>query len=367
MSYLTIESLNCRGLRDLKKRIDILDGFRKRNVNIIHLQETHLIASDLIELKKFWNCKYIISGKKRQSLGVMTIINNNFEYKINSVSKDSEGRYILCDIELPNIARFLMINIYGHNQDNPIFFHTIFGKLEQNNIKNWVVCGDWNLVNDQQLDTLNYVNQNNPNSSRYVKTFILKYNLVDIWRKCNPKSKNYLWFKKNPAKAARLDFFLITPTLLNIFADTYISFKYRSDHCKIGLKFHLDRSPKGKGIWKLNSELLNNITLMEKIKEGILLIVQVHACTPYHPDYVKTFDKNEISFMTTIDIIWEVLLSHLRGIFIAFAAKRNRDMLNEEKKLVKDIEKLDDLFILDMSDKDLEQELNDKKRDLEEI
>ena len=65
MSLLKIESLDCRGLRDLKKRSDILDDFKKRNVNIIHLQETHLIASDLPSLKKIWNCKFLIAGEKK--------------------------------------------------------------------------------------------------------------------------------------------------------------------------------------------------------------------------------------------------------------------------------------------------------------
>ena len=106
---------------------------------------------------------------------------------------------------------------------------------------------------------------------------------------------------------------------------------------------------------------------MEKIQEGISLMVQIHACTPYHPNYVKTFDENEISFMTTIDVFWEVLLSHLRGTFITYAAKKKRDRQNEEVKLEKDIEKMNDLFILDISDNILEQELNKKKRDLEEI
>ena len=118
-SFLKIESLNCRGLRNLKKRNDILDDFKKRNVNIIHLQETHLVPSDLSSLKKTWNCKFLIAGEKKNSLGVVTIINNNFEYKIHSVLKDKGGRYILCDIELPGIVRFLMLNIYGHNQDKP--------------------------------------------------------------------------------------------------------------------------------------------------------------------------------------------------------------------------------------------------------
>ena len=62
--------------------------------------------------------------------------------------------------------------------------------------------------------------------------------------------------------------------------------------------------------------------------------------------------------MTTIDVFWEVLLSHLRGIFISYAAKKKRDRQNEEVKLENDIEKMNDLFILDISDNILEQELN---------
>ena len=43
--------------------------------------------------------------------------------------------------------------------------------------------------------------------------------------------------------------------------------------------------------------------------------------------------------------------------------QKKRDRQNEETQLAKDIERLDDLFILDMSDNILEQELNKKKRE----
>ena len=51
-NLMQIESLNSGGLRDLKKRLDFFDDFKKRGINIINLQETHLIAKDLIMLKK---------------------------------------------------------------------------------------------------------------------------------------------------------------------------------------------------------------------------------------------------------------------------------------------------------------------------
>ena len=47
LNLIKIESLNCRGYRDLKKRSDFFEDLKKRGINIINLQETHMISKDL--------------------------------------------------------------------------------------------------------------------------------------------------------------------------------------------------------------------------------------------------------------------------------------------------------------------------------
>ena len=298
---------------------------------------------------------------------MVTIINNNFEYKLHMVHKDKGGRYILCDLELPGVARFLLLNIYGQNQDKPELLLEIFDKLENSMIRNWILCGDWNLVLDQSMDTYNYIKENNPISSKILKDFMERHNLIDIWRKNNPDKKKFTWFRPSPQKAGRLDYFIISPSILDIYADAYISYKYRSDHCKIGIKLHLDKSVKGKGTWKLNSDLLKDSELTKQIEDGILLMIEIHACTPYNPEFVKTFAMNEITFMVSIDIFWEVLLAHLRGIFISNAAKKKRERSNRERILTKEIENLDELYTLDISDTNLEKSLKKKTAELETL
>ena len=204
------------------------------------------------------------------------------------------------------------------------------------------------------MDTYNYIKENNPISSKILKDFMKRHNLINIWRKNNPDKKKFTWFRPSPQKAGRLDYFIISPSILDIYADAYISYKYRSDHCKIGIKLHLDKSVKGKGTWKLNSDLLKNSDLTKQI-DGILLMIEIHACTPYNPEFVKTFATNEISFMVSIDIFWEVLLAHLRGIFISNAAKMKRERSNRECILTIEIENLDELYTLDNSDINLEK------------
>ena len=78
--------------------------------------------------------------------------------------------------------------------------------------------------------------------------------------------------------------------------------KYRSDHCKIGLTTFQDKSERGKGVWKLNSDLLNNKILNKKIKEDILLMIEVHACTPYNPRFIENYTQEFPDLMITISL-----------------------------------------------------------------
>ena len=229
-------------------------------------------------------------------------------------------------------------------------------------IRNWIITGDWNLVMDQKIDTWNYIGSNTPNSTKTVKQYIKRHDLIDIWRETHQKELKYTWFRKNPNKAARLDFFFISSSILNIYADSYIKIKYRSDHCKIGLSLFQDRSERGKGLWKLNSNLLNDPFLISKIKDEILLMIEVHACTPYSPIVIKNYKQQLPELMIPIELFWEVLLTKLRGgTLIAYAAKSKKLKSQREIKLTKEIEYLNHLFILNMNDNTLEEEINFKK------
>ena len=56
--------------------------------------------------------------------------------------------------------------------------------------------GDWNIVLDQTLDTLNYLHDNNLQNRREVLENKNRLNLVDPWRDLNPSTKRYSWHQK---------------------------------------------------------------------------------------------------------------------------------------------------------------------------
>ena len=193
MATISIESINCRGLRDHKKRIDFFSKAKEKHINILCLQETHIINNDLETLKEEWNINFYIAGRDTKAGGVLVAIDDKFEHNIHSVKKDISGRFIIIDIELIGVARVLLINLYAPNEDNPLFFSSLFDQIEDSDTKKLIIVGDWNFVLNYKQDTLNYKRQNNAKSCKKVLEKIDKLDLIDIWRDRHKTLNEYTW------------------------------------------------------------------------------------------------------------------------------------------------------------------------------
>ena len=81
----------------------------------------------------------------------------------------------------------------------------------------------------------------------------------------------------------------------------------------------------------------------------------------------KNYKNGLPELIITIEQFWEVLLTKLRETLISYAANSKRKRIQRENKLIKEFEDLDHLFILNMTDKVLEQEITKKNKELEEL
>ena len=73
-------------------------------------------------------------------------------------------------------------------------------------------------------------------------------NLQDIYRIQNPESKQYTWFRYNPTpQFSRLDFFLISNSLVSVIEWCQAMQGFISDHSFIEMDIDDDDSPRGKG------------------------------------------------------------------------------------------------------------------------
>ena len=98
---------------------------------------------------------------------------------INSI-QDIEGRMVGVEIEYEN-QTYDLVNIYGHNRDNPEYFELLSEKLEESTATNIIIGGDFNLVLDLEKDCKNRTDSQ-PNARKCLKELIENFNLEDIWR-----------------------------------------------------------------------------------------------------------------------------------------------------------------------------------------
>ena len=128
--------------------------FKETKVNILCLQDTHLIESDIMTLKKQWDGDVLLSGSKTNSRGVAVLLNSNFEYKILGTNIDKNGNFLNIVLQLSTLT-INLTTTYGPNIDNPGFFENIQNLLQNDNADYNIICGDFNLVLNPDLDTYN--------------------------------------------------------------------------------------------------------------------------------------------------------------------------------------------------------------------
>ena len=181
------------------------------------------------------------------------------------------------------------------------------------------------MVQDFDLDCDFYVNLNNPRAQERVVQLKFENNLVDPWRVLNPDSKRFTWRRTNPFKQARLDFFLVSNSLLNFIKWVDILPGYRTDHSIIILDICFNNFKKGRGFWKFNNFLLQNQDYVKLVNKVIDDCILQYAAMPYTYRSVHIISIQDLSIVIEDDTFFETLLLLIRGETIKFSANLKRN------------------------------------------
>ena len=337
---IQIVSYNCRGLNSLEKRRDVLDYLKSKNCNIYCLQDTHFTEKDQQSVQNLWGGECVFNSFSSSQRGVAILFNKNFEYKILEMKKDQDGNLLGLNIKLEE-NKITLITVYGPNTDSPDFYNKVSEVIEDFKNESIIITGDYNLVQNQTLDTYNYQNVNNPKAKDKVHDLIEYYNLNDPFREMYPDSKRYTWRKANPLKQARLDFFLVSQCLYPSVHDVKIQNSYRSDHSPIILQLKLNNFSIGRGLWKFNNSLLFDKEYIKSVKEVISKTIEQYASPVYNRENLSTIDPNDIQFTINDQLFFETLLTEIRGKTISYASFRKKERNRLEQILSEDITKLE--------------------------
>lgn len=101
-------------------------------------------------------------------------------------------------------------------------------------------------------------------------------NLIDYWRVKNPATSQFSWFNASGnGVSSRIDYWLISASLVSYITKCDISASPLTDHCVISVSLSFSRyNPGPSRIWKFNNTLLENSEFCKEIRQ---LIVEVDA------------------------------------------------------------------------------------------
>ena len=300
------------------------------------------------------------------SRGVLILLNNNFEYKVEKINSDVNGNYIILDINIEG-KKFTLINLYGPNDDKPKFYKELRQKYKSLNNDNIIMCGDWNLVINPDLDTNNYLHINNPRARNEVLDIIIEEDgFLDTYRIFHEEKREYTWSRRNPVrKQASLDFFLTSfECFLYVYA-TYIIPGYRTDHSVVTLELTLNENERGRGYLKFNNSLLKDHTYIQIVKDTISDVKQTYATN--NNDYL---DNQQSEYSINSQLFLEPLLLMIRGNTIKYSSfKKKKQQQQQEIQLEQEIKIIEDEVnanFINMSDEILDN-LETKKTMLYDI
>ena len=358
-SLIKISSTNCRGLGDYAKRKDVFNYLRDKKFGIYCLQDTHFTTALEPYVRAEWGGEVYFNSFTSNSRGVCILFSNFIEYKVCKAKVDQNGNMLILDLEVEG-KQLTLVNIYGPNEDSPDFFFKVQEIIEEFDNQNVIICGDFNLVQNQELDTFNYINVNNPNAKDIVLNLKDEMNLVDPFRILYENSKQYTWRKRNPVKQARLDFFLLYESLMTSVKDITFLPSYRSDHSSVVLSLQINEFRKGKGLWKFNTSLLKDKTYIEEVKKCINNVKEQYVLPVYNFEYFKDNINDELmEFSISNQLFLEMLLMEIRGKTISYSAYKKKQKIERENMLIKSIQNIEnspepDLVLIESKKEELE-------------
>ena len=115
-----------------------------------------------------------------------------------------------------NKLKYLVKCLYAPNKDlitgdmnneNTIFFKSIFDDSNNMEYGHCVMAGDYNVALKHEIDTNGYLHINNPSSRQYMKMRIATNDLTDIWRDRNPEKRVFTFDSKETGQRQDLTTF----------------------------------------------------------------------------------------------------------------------------------------------------------------
>ena len=335
--FLHICTVNCKGLQQSEKRNRLIEWTNQQKCNILFMQETHFTETLTNKLYTEFRGNLFLSNGVSNARGIAIWLKKELDFKIIDSHKDTEGRFLLLNVEI-NEDVFTLVNIYGPNNNKArnTFFKYVKTSIDKYSLGQIVIGGDFNDILSENDTKTKVQNKKFDKPVNSLKTLIKSLKLKDIWREKNLTKTQFTWSRKNRSESTRIDYFLIgTEAKKNCVSCDIrpVAIQY-TDHNSVSLKINIDRGNKGRGYWKLNSSILEDDQYINIIK-----------------NLIKKY-KERAKTHNSLDILWDNLKIEIRDYSISYCKQKSR----MKKNIIKETEHI-------LKNLNMEIDNNNKNRD----
>lgn len=294
---IKIISYNVNGVLNVIRMNKILTKLRKEKAQIALLQETHMSQTDHLRLKrKGFKHVFSSSDKSKHKRGVAILISGVLNYEHVSEFTDEEGRFVKVTGKIEG-SEITILNVYAPPGSVWAFYRNIFDLMMAS--QGTVVCGgDFNFRLNPRLDSSNSVSQISP-LMRKVNSYMVEMGIIDVWRELYPSSRDYTYYSSPFKVYARLDYFFMFKVDSFKIKDCEILTRDLSDHSPLLMSLMIAKKKRNTQ-WKFNSHILNDPSVVNKIKGDI-------------KEFFEINDTGEVSPI----ILWDTLKAVMRGNLIS--------------------------------------------------
>ncbi len=260
---MRIITANVNGIRAAERK-GFFSWLKKQNADVVCIQETKAQEHQL-EADDFYpagyHCYYFDAEKKGYS-GVAIYSRQEPDRIIRGLGEgfedmDAEGRFIQADFTREDGSKLSVVSLYlpsgsskEERQQIKLSFMDRFTdrlKTMRRQRREFVLCGDWNIVH-KEIDIKNWKsNQKNsgclPEERAWLDKLFGPMKFVDAFRVANQEAGQYTWWSNRGQAWAnnvgwRIDYQVVTPALRDTIKDASIYKDERfSDHAPLTIDY----------------------------------------------------------------------------------------------------------------------------------
>jgi exonuclease III len=270
---LKITTLNVHGISTCYKRAQVFDFLKTQNFDIIFLQET-FIHNTVQEnaIRKEWSGPSYWSLGKPHSCGVAILFKSTISIEILRVSKDNDGRLLSLTCRMGGENEVKLTNIYCPNKltDRNEFIDSLTPHVVGN--RDVVLAGDFNFVENPTLDKRG--GQGGGGDTLYLSSSSITHfkdikivgKLIDSYRALHPTTAMFTHSSAAGKTSVRLDRIYVSSHLKPKLIESCCTFCPYTDHGAMTTSLQGLTPTKGKGYWKCNSKILNNVNFKDDLE-----------------------------------------------------------------------------------------------------